>query len=100
MEKQLRPMIELKNINKSYVQGTNSYHVLHDINLTIAQGEFLAIMGQSGSGKSTLINIIGFLDVNSKVLISTMNIRSMNIHGLNFPVCEIKMWDLSFKISN
>ena len=62
MEKQLRPMIELKNINKSYVQGTNSYHVLHDINLTIAQGEFLAIMGQSGSGKSTLINIIGFLD--------------------------------------
>ena len=39
-------------------QGTNSYHVLHDINSTIAQGEFLAIMGQSGSGKSTLINVI------------------------------------------
>lgn len=55
-------MIELKNINKSYVQGKNKYHVLHDINLKIEQGEFLAIMGQSGSGKSTLINIIGFLD--------------------------------------
>ena len=55
-------MIELKNINKSYIQGKNKYHVLHDINLKIEQGEFLAIMGQSGSGKSTLINIIGFLD--------------------------------------
>lgn len=55
-------MIELKNINKSYIQGKNRYHILHDINLKIEQGEFLAIMGQSGSGKSTLINIIGFLD--------------------------------------
>lgn len=62
MENGSRPMIELKNINKSYIQGKNKYHVLHDINLKIEQGEFLAIMGQSGSGKSTLINIIGFLD--------------------------------------
>ena len=62
MGNELRPMIELKNINKSYIQGPNSYHILHDINLKIEQGEFLAIMGQSGSGKSTLINIIGFLD--------------------------------------
>lgn len=62
MDKKLRPMIELKKVNKSYVQGQNSYHVLHDIDLAIEQGEFLAIMGQSGSGKSTLINIIGFLD--------------------------------------
>lgn len=62
MENGSRLMIELKNINKSYIQGKNKYHVLHDINLKIEQGEFLAIMGQSGSGKSTLINIIGFLD--------------------------------------
>lgn len=51
MEKQLRPMIELKNINKSYVQGTNSYHVLHDINLTIAQGEFFGDHGPIRFGK-------------------------------------------------
>lgn len=38
------------------------YQVLHDINVTISAGEFVAIMGPSGSGKSTLINIIGFLD--------------------------------------
>ena len=61
-------MIELKNINKSYVQGTNSYHVLHDINLTIAQGEFLAIMGQSGSGKSTLNQNVGFVFQNFKLI--------------------------------
>ena len=39
-----------------------SFHVLHDINLNIKQGEFVGIMGKSGSGKFALINIIGFLD--------------------------------------
>ena len=55
-------MINLKNINKSYSQGDNQFHVLHDINLAIDAGEYVSIIGQSGSGKSTLINIIGFLD--------------------------------------
>lgn len=55
-------MIELTNINKHYRQGDHRFHVLHDINLTVDQGEFVAIIGESGSGKSTLINIIGFLD--------------------------------------
>lgn len=55
-------MINLKNINKSYRQGDNHFHVLHDINLSIDAGEYVSIIGQSGSGKSTLINIIGFLD--------------------------------------
>ena len=57
-------MIELTNINKYYRQGDHRFHVLHDINLTVDQGEFVAIIGESGSGKSTLINIIGFLDDN------------------------------------
>lgn len=55
-------MIKLININKYYRQGDHRFHVLHDINLTVDQGEFVAIIGESGSGKSTLINIIGFLD--------------------------------------
>ncbi|MGM9907412.1 ABC transporter ATP-binding protein [Limosilactobacillus sp.] len=55
-------MIKLTNINKYYRQGDQCFHVLHDINLTVDQGEFVAIIGESGSGKSTLINIIGFLD--------------------------------------
>jgi putative ABC transport system ATP-binding protein len=55
-------MINLSAISKSYRQGNDDYQVLHDINLRIQAGEFVAIMGPSGSGKSTLINIIGFLD--------------------------------------
>lgn len=55
-------MIKLTNINKYYRQGDHRFHVLHDINLMVDQGELVAIIGESGSGKSTLINIIGFLD--------------------------------------
>lgn len=55
-------MINLSDVAKSYRQGGDDYQVLHDINVTISAGEFVAIMGPSGSGKSTLINIIGFLD--------------------------------------
>lgn len=55
-------MVKLTNINKYYRQGDHRFHVLHDINLSVDQGELVAIIGESGSGKSTLINIIGFLD--------------------------------------
>lgn len=54
-------VIQLKKINKIY--GTQvKTHVLHDLDLSIAQGSFTSIIGQSGSGKSTLLNIIGTLD--------------------------------------
>ena len=48
--------------NKNYVQGKMDVPVLHDISLSIEEGEYVAIMGPSGSGKSTLMNIIGCLD--------------------------------------
>ena len=54
-------MIHLKDINKTY-RGAQPLHVLKGINLDIAQGEFVSIMGASGSGKSTLLNILGILD--------------------------------------
>ncbi len=54
-------MIHLKNINKTYYNGA-PLHVLKGINLDIARGEFVSIMGASGSGKSTLLNILGILD--------------------------------------
>ncbi|MDO5527289.1 MAG: ABC transporter ATP-binding protein [Prevotella sp.] len=54
-------MIHLKDINKTY-QGAQPLHVLKGINLDIAKGEFVSIMGSSGSGKSTLLNILGILD--------------------------------------
>ncbi len=58
-----RAMIELKDICKSFFIGTpNELQVLCGINLTIYEGEFVAVVGASGSGKSTLMNIIGALD--------------------------------------
>ena len=54
-------MIHLENINKTYDNG-QPLHVLKGINLDIAKGEFVSIMGASGSGKSTLLNILGILD--------------------------------------
>ena len=57
-------MLELKNIKKYYKMGQdNVVKALDDINITINDGEFVAIIGPSGSGKSTLMNIIGCLDV-------------------------------------
>jgi len=55
-------MIELKSIRKTYRQGSTAIHALDGIDLHIAQGEFIAIMGPSGSGKSTLLNVLGGLD--------------------------------------
>jgi putative ABC transport system ATP-binding protein len=56
------PLLELKQIQKDYVNGDVVTPVLHGINLTIERGEFVALMGPSGSGKSTLMHILGFLD--------------------------------------
>ncbi|WP_086314089.1 hypothetical protein A5821_001662 [Enterococcus sp. 7F3_DIV0205] len=55
-------MLNLKEIKKSYWQGQTEIPVLKGINLNVAEGEFVAIMGPSGSGKSTLMNIVGCLD--------------------------------------
>ncbi len=55
-------MIQISNLHKSYVMGSNSLHVLKGLDLVIEEGEFVSIMGSSGSGKSTLLNILGILD--------------------------------------
>ncbi len=56
-------MIQFENIVKKYPMGKTELTVLKGINLTIEQGELVAIMGPSGSGKTTMLNLIGCLDV-------------------------------------
>ena len=55
-------MLKLREIHKSYQQGSQEFPILKGIDLHVKEGDFLAIMGPSGSGKSTLMNIIGCLD--------------------------------------
>src|SRR3990172_2657761 len=57
-----RPIVEIRNLSKSYVRGSQPIRVLEDITFDIAEGEFLALMGPSGSGKSTLLNLIAGID--------------------------------------
>ena len=61
-----KEIIKLQGIYKNYGSGRGITKVLHNISLSIHEGDFVAIMGASGSGKSTLMNIIGFLDVPTK----------------------------------
>jgi len=57
-----KPILAMKNLCKNYQLGTVEVQALRNINLTINEGDYVAIMGPSGSGKSTLLNMIGCLD--------------------------------------
>ena len=55
-------LIELRNIKKDYFLGETRVHALKGIDLTVEDGEFVAVWGPSGSGKTTLLNLIGAID--------------------------------------
>ena len=72
--------VELRKVSKDYSAGGTTVHALRNIDLTIGDGEFLALMGPSGSGKTTLLNLIGALDrpTKGKVIMDGTDIGKMN----------------------
>lgn len=73
-------MIKVTDLHKIYGRGENATHALKGISLTVADGEFVAVMGRSGSGKSTLLHLLGLLDMPTS---GEINIEGINVLKLS-----------------
>ncbi|MFN7085046.1 MAG: ABC transporter ATP-binding protein [Burkholderiales bacterium] len=80
MDPTCRPIVEIRNLTKSYRRGGEIVPVLHDITFDIMAGDFVALMGPSGSGKSTLLNLIAGIDKpdSGTLLVGGIDITSLS----------------------
>jgi putative ABC transport system ATP-binding protein len=78
------PLIEIEEVSKVYRMGSVEVHALRGVDLRVAEGEFVAIMGASGSGKTTLMNVIGCLDLPSEghYYLDGVDVRQLNDNQL------------------
>ena len=93
-------MIEIKNLNKYFGEGENRVHILKNINLSVEQGDFIAIIGQSGSGKSTLMNAIGCLDTPSSGSYKVDGIETLNMEADDLAALRRKKFGFIFQRYN
>lgn len=77
--------IEIKNLTKKFIQGSNEIYAVNNVSMQIEKGEMVAITGQSGSGKTTLLNLIGGIE--------TPTSGSVFFDGIN--ICELNNGELS-----
>jgi len=77
-------MISIKHVSKAYRQGKQSLPALHDINITITQGEIFGIIGRSGAGKSTLVRCINVLERpdQGQIIVNNTDLTQLNAHDL------------------
>ena len=75
-----KTVIELRDIKRNFIVGDETVHALRGVSFSIAEGEFVTIMGTSGSGKSTLLNILGCLDTptSGEYLLDGIPVRTMS----------------------
>ena len=91
-------IVQLENVCKDYYQGKEPVHVLHDISMSVEQGEYIAIMGPSGSGKTTLMNVLGCLDVptSGTYMLEDQDIGSMSDDAL----ADVRNQSIGFVFQN
>lgn len=79
------PIIETKNLTKTYKMGNEIVYALNDVSLKIEEKEFLSVIGPSGSGKTTLLNMLGALDypTSGEVIIDNINITKLEEENLH-----------------
>ena len=78
------PLIETKNLVKTYGEGEGLMYALNDVSVTVYEHDFLVILGGSGSGKSTLLNMIGAIDKvdSGQIIVNNRDIVKLNDKGL------------------
>ena len=93
-------MYELTDVTKRYRRGQEEVLALRDVDLTVGDGEFLAVQGPTGHGKSTLLQLLGGLDrqTSGSVVFDGRELGSLSERALTELLCDEPCWESLFRI--